>query len=363
MIRALINKNALIHNVEQIKRLCPDKKIMAVVKANAYGHGIEAVVDCLYKHGIKSFAVSNIYEAETIREIAKGADILILSRTPSSYIERVIRNDFIQTISNVGNASVIQKHLKQNSGNRLRCHIKIDTGMTRFGVNTFDELDTIMAFSQLKPEAFYTHFSDADSIEIENREFTAKQQAQIQKFAEKYNMKYHAHNSAGALYHGELSGDMIRLGVSLYGYRPNTAFESPVKLKPVMTLKTDIVQIRDVPAGTPISYGRRYTADSYRRIAVVAAGYADGYSRRHSNRGKVIINGKLAPICGNVCMEYIMADITDIDNVKVGDEVTIYGDEDSGISVEDIADSLGTIPYEVTCAVAHRVERQLTIDS
>ncbi|MCL1788752.1 MAG: alanine racemase [Oscillospiraceae bacterium] len=359
MTRVEINLSALVYNLKRIRSLSSDKELIAVVKANAYGHGSGIISDCLYKHGVRCFAVSSFYEAEQIREVVGESDILILGATSESFINEVAENDYIQAIVSVEHARKICEHLKKNAvaNRRIRCHIKVDTGMTRFGVSALGELTEIMEMPLLKPEALFTHFSSADAFDSESRAFTINQQSKFVKFASMYKLKYHSQNSAGVLYHKDFSGDMVRAGIALYGYRPNTAIKSPVKLKPVLTLKSEVVQIREVGAGTAVSYGRSYITDSSRRLAVVPVGYADGYSRNHSNKGKVLINGNLASVRGKVCMDYIIVDITDTDNVKVGDEVIVYGGADSEISVEHIADSLGTIPYEVTCAVSERVPR------
>ncbi|MCL2071221.1 MAG: alanine racemase [Oscillospiraceae bacterium] len=358
-MRAEINLNALTSNLNGIRSLCPGKEVLAVVKANAYGHGIEIVTAHLYKQGVKNFAVSNVFEAKQIHSIINGGDILILGRTDESFIDEIIENNYLQAIVSVEHGRQMSALSVKKGNGKIRCHIKVDTGMTRLGITAIDELNELMQLPGLKPEALFTHLSSADSLEPADMEYTINQQSKFTKFASRYNLKCHSQNTGGVMYHGGFGGDVVRAGIALYGYRPNTAIQSPIELKSVMSLKSEVIQIREVGAGVPVSYGRSYVTDLPQRLAVVAVGYADGYSRMHSGRGKVLINGKFAPIRGRVCMEYTVVDITNIGGVNIGDEVVVYSDSElyGEIGIEHIADMLGTIPYEVTCAVAGRVLR------
>jgi alanine racemase len=376
MITAEINLNALSHNLEVIKTLSFGKQILAVVKANAYGHGIEIISEHLYKLGVRNFAVSSLIEANKIRDIVKSGDILILGITPTSFIGEVIENNYIQTIVSVEQALSYADYtgkircspLRNNwqtdlpTAAPIRHHIKIDTGMTRFGISTAEELRSIMEIPGLKPEGLFTHLACADSSNESDREFVINQQTKFAEIARKYKishgLKCHSQNSAGVLYYSDFEGDMVRAGIALYGYCA-PSLPSGLYLKPVMSVKSMINQIREVGAGVPVSYGRTYITESPSRLAVIPVGYADGYSRLHSNKGKVVINGELAPIRGRVCMDYIIVDVTHIDDVKVGDCVEIYGNSHKEISIEHISESIGTIPYEVTCAVSERVKRMV----
>jgi alanine racemase len=363
--RAEISLNALTHNLTAVKSLLNQThppEIIAVVKANAYGHGIEAVTAHLYSSGVRNFAVSDLREAEQIKDLVPNGNILILGvchLNSIEFINTVVMNDYIQTIPSVVHARRICEQLR-GMPKILRCHVKTDTGMTRFGISTTNELDEIMKMPELRVEAVFTHFPHADSCKARDVEFTINQQAKFVEFARKYKndgLKIHSQNSAGVLYHREFEADFVRVGLALYGYRPNTAVVSPIELKPVMSVKSAVAQVREVAAGTPVGYSRSYHTDSAGKLAVIPVGYADGYSRLNSNRGKVVINGKIAPIRGKVCMDYIIADVSGIDGVEIGDEVLIYSDLYKETSIEHIADELGTIPYEVTCAVASRVPR------
>jgi alanine racemase len=352
MTRAEINLSALTDNLNGIRGLCGGKEVLAVVKANAYGHGTELVSASLHKQGVRNFAVSSVFEADAIRDIVPDSDIIIFGATPEELTDRVAENNYVQTVVSVEHAQRICRARRA-----VRAHIKIDTGMTRYGISTFEDLQQIMQMPELKVEGLFTHFSSADSLDPADREFTLNQQSKFVEFVSKYSLKTHSQNTAGVLYHSEFGGEMVRAGIALYGYRPNTMIEAPFPLKAVMSLKSEITQIREVGAGVPVSYGRHYVTDSPRKLAVIPVGYADGYSRLHSDRGKVEIAEKIAPVRGRVCMDYIIADITDTDGVSVGDEVVIYSDTNKEIGIEHIADSIGTIPYEVTCAVSARVPR------
>jgi len=338
--KAEINLNALTHNLNVIKSLSQGKDVLAVVKANAYGHGIDIVAPHLHKFGVRHFAVSSVDEADTLNELISGGDILILGTTPISCIDRVNKNGYIQAAGSVDYAKSLPK--------QTRTHIKIDTGMTRFGINTAEELIRIR--QHLRLEAIFTHFPVADSSEPSDVEFTINQQAKLVELSNAYkfslvsdSIPFHSQNSAGVFNHRDFGGCMVRTGLALYGYFPG--------LKQVMTLKSQIAQIRQVEAGVPVGYGRSYTTESPCTLAVVPVGYADGYSRLHSNKGRVVIRGEAVPIRGRVCMDYIIVDVTGIDGVQVGDEVQVYG------SISEAAQSIGTIPYEITCAVSSRVER------
>lgn len=377
MTKAEINLNALTHNLNEIKKHSGNKEIIAVVKANAYGHGIEIVSKHLYKSGVRYFAVSDFAEAEQIRGIVggdkrdkrdKSEGNILLFGADNPFIEETIKNNYIQTVVSVEHARALCEQSRkfcESYGKSLRCHIKIDTGMTRFGISTPEELSEIMTLPFLKPEGLFTHFSCADSAEPSDVEFTVNQQAKFVELARRYkkeckskgyNLKLHSQNTGGIFNHSGFGGDMVRAGLALYGYGADSLIQ-------VMSFKSKIAQIRDVPKGTPVSYGRGYVTENDCRLAVIPAGYADGYSRLLSNKGKVLINGKLSPIRGRVCMDYIIVDVTGTGGVKVGDEAEIYSCKNKETTVEHIAEITGTIPYEVTCAVSARVTRQLTVDN
>lgn len=353
---AEINLDALDSNIAQIKKLIGGKEIMAVVKANAYGHDDKTVCTELSRLGVNYFAVSNIWEAEDLRDILPNANIIVFGYTEEPYIDSIIKHDIIHTVGSVEYAKRLSDYaLAKNA--KIRVHIKVNTGMTRIGIDTEEEMDKILAMEGLKCEGAYTHFAVADSLDESDIEYTDRQESKLLSIAKNKGLLIHSQNSGGILYHSDYEGDIVRAGVIMYGYMPNTACEVPMKLTPVMSVRSTVCQLKRVPAGTDVSYGRTYTANSEKLLAVIPVGYADGYSRQLSNNGFVGIRGKLAPICGRVCMDQIIVDVTDIEGVTVGDVAEIYSDKFPETTIDNIADKLGTIGYELVCNVGHRVPR------
>lgn len=353
---AEISLDALDSNIAQIKKLIGGKEIMAVVKANAYGHDDKTVCTELSRLGVNYFAVSNIWEAEDLRDILPNANIIVFGYTEEPYIDSIIKHDIIHTVGSVEYAKRLSDYaLAKNA--KIRVHIKVNTGMTRIGIDTEEEMDKILAMEGLKCEGAYTHFAVADSLDESDIEYTDRQESKLLSIAKNKGLLIHSQNSGGILYHSDYEGDIVRAGVIMYGYMPNTACEVPMKLTPVMSVRSTVCQLKRVPAGTDVSYGRTYTANSEKLLAVIPVGYADGYSRQLSNNGFVGIRGKLAPICGRVCMDQIIVDVTDIEGVTVGDIAEIYSDKFPETTIDNIADKLGTIGYELVCNVGHRVPR------
>lgn len=353
---AEISLDALDSNIAQIKKLIGGKEIMAVVKANAYGHDDKTVCTELSRLGVNYFAVSNIWEAEDLRDILPNANIVVFGYTEEPYIDSIIKHDIIHTVGSVEYAKRLSDYaLAKNA--KIRVHIKVNTGMTRIGIDTEEEMDKILAMEGLKCEGAYTHFAVADSLDESDIEYTDRQESKLLSIAKNKGLLIHSQNSGGILYHSDYEGDIVRAGVIMYGYMPNTACEVPMKLTPVMSVRSTVCQLKRVPAGTDVSYGRTYTANSEKLLAVIPVGYADGYSRQLSNNGFVGIRGKLAPICGRVCMDQIIVDATDIEGVTVGDIAEIYSDKFPETTIDNIADKLGTIGYELVCNVGHRVPR------
>jgi alanine racemase len=343
---AEIDLPALAGNVAQVRKLAPDKEIIAVVKANAYGHGDNIICKELYKLGINFFAVSCIDEAVQIKEYVGNSEILIFGFMDSGSFAAAFDNNFILS---VGSLDYARELLKQNK--KIRIHIKINTGMNRVGINTESELDEILSLPNLKCEAVYTHFSSADSELEADINFTRSQQEKLLSYAKNRGLKIHSQNSGGILLHSDFEADYVRAGLILYGLMP---FEN---ISPVMSLKSVIHQIRELKKDDYVSYGRAYKASENRLAAVVPVGYADGYSRMNSNSGTVIVKNTLCPVLGRVCMDQIIIDVTDADDVKVGDEVIIYSADYEQTNIINIAQRLGTIPYEIVCAVSQRVRR------
>ncbi|MCL2637259.1 MAG: alanine racemase [Oscillospiraceae bacterium] len=350
------NLCAIASNVAEIRKAAPGKEIIAVVKANAYGHGDTLICAELKKLGVNFFAVSCIDEAVHIKEVIGTSDVLIFGFTEAKRLKEAAENGFILTIGDIEYARELSA-FASSENIKLRAHVKINTGMNRVGINTEAELEEILSLSGLNCEAIYTHFSCADSNSADDVAFTRSQQEKFFALAKNRGLKLHTQNSGGVLFHGDFEADYVRAGLILYGLSPDSNFPAPIKLSPVMSLKSVIHQIRLLNAGDFVSYGRTYEASETRKAAVIPVGYADGYSRSHSNSGFVAVKSTLCPVLGRVCMDQIVIDVTDVSDAKVGDEVLIYSADFKETSIDYIAEKLGTIPYEVICAVSNRVQR------
>ena len=361
-----IDTNALKHNFEIIKSHSNNSKIMAVVKANAYGHSVKIVAPLLDKWGADCFAVSNIEEAEQLREIGIKKPVLIFGYTPEICAEKLAELDITQAVYSREYGEHLSKCAKEKNVN-IKIHIKLDTGMGRIGFDCrSDELkgieDAIRAakFDNFIFDGVFTHFAVSDSQNLSDIEFTDIQFDRFMKGIEKFKEAglnpncCHCSNSAAFCLAPDKHIDMSRPGIILYGLTPSDKLNLPQNLMPVMTLKTVVSMVKNVEKGEPISYGRTYFTDKKQVIATLAVGYADGYNRLLSNKGYVIIKGKKAPIVGKVCMDQMTVDITGIENVSVGDEVILFGKE---LPVEEISALCDTINYETVCAVSSRVKR------
>lgn len=354
---AEINLDALKSNAAVIKRYADGKEIIAVVKANGYGHGDIRCARVLSGEGISKFAVSNAWEAEHLRKNGITGGILILGFTD---VDFALENHDMGYIFTVGSAEYAETLSARASklGVKIPVHIKINTGMSRVGIDTLEDAAEIKALGGLDALACYTHFAVSDSFDSDCGEFTEQQYAKAYNISRELNLPLHTQNSGGLLYHGAFEGDFCRPGIILYGHKPASGMPVPDGIKPIMRLKSVVSSIRTIKKGETVSYGRTFTAQRDTRIALIPCGYADGFNRRLSNRWNVIINGHSAPIRGYICMDQSMADITDFPDIKIGDEVTIFSDEtEGGSSFEHAADLIGTISYELLCAVGTRVPR------
>ena len=353
---AEINLDALGNNIKEIQKFAPDKDIMAVVKANAYGHGVALVAPELFSLGITRFCVSNMGEAKELRALLPAADILIFGCAEEEWFEDICALNLIQTVGDREFAGALSEWAVRNNKN-VRVHIKIDTGMSRIGIETRDELSEILSLKGLTAEGIYTHFACSDSLEADDIEFTEGQEKMLRDVAEiAGDIPVYSQNSGGILYHPDFAGKIIRSGIITYGCMPSTAEELPIKLTPILTLKSQVCQVKTIPAGRAVGYGRAFVTERETRVAVIPVGYADGYSRRLSHCGKVLINGQLCPVLGRVCMDQMMVDVTGAD-VKAGDTAVLYSDTHPELTVDAIADKIGTIGYELLCAVGARVPR------
>mgnify|MGYP002625984911 CR=1 FL=1 len=355
---AEIDLDALDNNIRLIKQAAEGRPVMAVVKADAYGHCAEMVAAELWREGVQSYAVSNVLEALDLRKTLPEAQIVIFGYCDPEWQDDIIAGDLEQTAANVEHARMISDTGIAKAV-KMKVHIKVNTGMNRVGIDTAEELREIMELPGLEIKGVYTHFAVADSSDPSDIEYTRAQQRKLNEVAaaaKAAGIPVYSRNSGGILYHGDLGGDMVRSGIITYGCMPNTALPVPIGIRPVMRLRAAVCQLKTVPAGTAVSYGRTFVTSRETVLAVIPAGYADGYSRGLSNKGAVYINGHRAPIVGRVCMDQMMVDVTGIP-VKAGDAAELYSDTIDEIKVDNIADTLGTIGYELLCLVSKRVPR------
>jgi len=359
---AEISLSALDHNVGAISgKMNAGAKMMAVVKADAYGHGESEIIQRLSAAGIRYFAVSNLEEALHVRAQCPDAEILILGYTPPECAETLSSANIIQGIISPEYACALNSR-----GKVVRGHIKLDTGMGRVGLRQnspeqfADTIEDITHLRNLRIEGLYTHLAVADSEDPEDIAFTKSQITAIRDIdaaLRKRHIRFpqvHYLNSAGLLYHNDDVSTLVRAGIILYGLAPNAELLVPLDLRPVMSLRSVISHVKHIPAGMSVSYGRTYTCEGPRRFGVLPIGYADGLHRSLSGELDVFIGGERAHQCGRICMDMCMVDITHLPHVQVGDAVEIFGELQR---VNELAAIAGTIPYELLCAVSPRVPR------
>ena len=366
---AEISLSRLRRNVEKCRSILPDGvEMTCVVKANCYGHGIENIIPCLELDcGINWFAVSNLVEAIELRDLGVTGEILILGYTPPKNAPELIEYDIIQTITELTYAEELSKECP--IGEKVRCHIAVDTGMTRIGLrgdtkSLCDDAEKIVRLPSLSVEGLFTHLSAADSDSPDDIAYTNMQIEKLIEIKQELNRRLiiieHLHflNSAGAAYHPDPRGDLARFGIMLFGLSPNAELKLPVELEPVMELKAAVSQVKTVEAEIDVSYGRTYTTEKETVVAVVTIGYADGYPRLLSGKAEVLIKGRRAKVIGRICMDQLMIDVTDIDGVREGDVVTLFGtDGGDRITADELAGMIGTIGYEIVCGISPRVPR------
>lgn len=354
---AEINLDVLQENIRIIKQLAHGKDIIAVVKANAYGHGDTHCAHTLNKCGITHFAVSNLWEAQGLSDAGIKGQILIFGYCDIPLIFENLDKNYIFTIGDTAYAKELSDEAIKR-GLKVPVHIKLDTGMSRVGISTAEEADFILSQRGLDCQAGYTHFAVADSLDDNDIAYTCRQQQLLSDICRSRGLKMHSQNSGGIIYHDSFDGDFVRAGIIMYGHKPDSAYPFPKAIKPIFSLKSVVSQLKTIPAGTSVSYGRTFTAQRETKLALVSCGYADGFNRRLSGQWSCKVNGKYAPVCGRICMDQTLLDVTDIPDIKVGDIVTIYSDEpEGGCSLEKAAELIGTINYELLCAIGTRVPR------
>ncbi len=360
---ALISLGNLRHNVREVQKLVgKSRRIMAIVKANAYSHGIDLIAPALVEEGISDFGVANINEAVHLRKLLEDfpAQILAFASPLLSQIELYIKHDISLCLGDFETLRLAEA-LAQKFGKPIDVHLKIDTGMGRLGVLPKEALllaHAVERSEHLNLKAVFTHFASSDS----DKAFTQKQLSTYTALVSELehslgrSVLKHTANSGAVITEKNAYLDMVRPGILLYGYTPRTGLKSPLSLKPVMQLQAKVVFIKTVERGTSISYGRKWIARKRSRIATIAIGYYDGYHRNLSNKAKVLINGKFFEQVGAVTMDAIMVNLGNDTSVQVGDAAVLFGwNEGCGANV--LTDKEGTIVYELLCSVSPRVHR------
>jgi len=369
--RAEINLGHLKHNIISFRDYIADEtEIMAVVKADGYGHGASETASVALKHGATWLGVAFVEEGIKLRREGFKAPILVLNPPFSNQAELFFEYNLIPTIFTWNTAKVFSDWAVKK-----RCtkdfHLKVDTGMGRVGIFPHTGAESFLEAAEKLPglncSGIYTHFATADE---KDKSYAQKQLARFLELVDHLKVKgtcpsvVHAANSAAALEMPEAWLDLVRLGISMYGYYPSEKVDkSTLRLKPLMSLKSRVSFTKSVPPGTCISYGCTYTTKRETTVATIPLGYGDGYSRLLSNKAHVLIRGRRHPIIGRICMDQFMVDISDDPGIKAGDEAVLYGEQNNeSMPVEEIASLLGTINYEVVCAVGKRVPRVYRLD-
>ena len=363
---AVIDLDAIGHNLRVLRSLLPRSvSICAIVKADAYGHGAVPVSKELEAQGIEGFGVATVEEGLELRRAGIQRPIMVLG-VGFSGIETAQQHGLAPVVYSPGTAQRIAEAARRMK-KPLSVHLKIDTGMGRLGLLAEEwqgVLEDLRASPWIEVEGIATHFSSADS----DAEFTRTQLDRFRRAVEQTRgireapvSQIHAANSAGLVNHPKSAFTMVRPGLLLYGSYPEPGLRHKITVRPAMTFRTHVLYVKSLPPGSPVSYGQTFHTKRASRIATLAVGYADGYRRDLSNRGWVLIRGHRVPVVGNVTMDLTMVDVTDIPDASEGDEVILFGPgQGTCLPVEDLAEEIGTISYELLCAVSRRVPRIYT---
>lgn len=357
---AEVNIQDIAFNTQQIRRLIGDSQLMAVVKANAYGHGALEVAHTVLANGASWLAVAIPEEGVRLRRAGIAAPILVLGAVSPEEVEVCVAKDLAVTLYEQQTA-----HILANAARKLqktaKVHVKVDTGMSRLGIPdsaAVEFIRRVMRLPGIEVQGVFTHFADAENP---NQEYLRWQWQRFERVLAALKREgihipcRHAANTAAALFFPQSHLDMVRVGLALYGMYPDD--RRPISLKPALALKTRIAALKRVPAGTAVSYGCSYVTWKDTTLAILPIGYADGLSRKLSNKGHVLIGGKACPIVGKVTMDHTIVDVGDLP-VSVGDEVVLIGSSGQAqITADHWAKWMDTINYEVTCLISSRVER------
>lgn len=373
-----IDLSAYAHNIRELRRITqPQARLMAVVKANGYGHGAIEVARTALQNGAELLGVARLHEAVELRKAGLAAPILIFGYSPPESTPTIVDNELIQTVYSPASAQALSEQAARR-GEKIKVHIKIDSGMGRLGLLVDDPADkpspgsaaarsisdvkTISRLANVEVEGIFTHFATADSAD------KSYATAQLKRFTgflgrlESDGLKpplRHAANSAALIDLPDSHLDLVRPGIATYGLNPSAEIhQNRVQLRPVMTLKSRIIHLKQVPAGFHISYGITYRTDKPTTIATVPVGYADGINRMLSSRGYMLVHGQRVPIVGRVCMDLTMLDVGALHDVQIEDEVVVFGRQsDEALAADKLATTLGTINYEIVTSIAGRVPR------
>lgn len=362
---AEVNLNVIDSNMRALRaQVNPMAKVMAIVKADAYGHGAPEVAETVLNSGADLLGIATVEEGAQLRECHINAPILVLGYTPLWQLDDIIQHKLIQTVFDVNTAQELSR-AALGFGCRAPIHIKIDTGMSRLGFFPGDEavadILRINAMPGIEIQGFLTHFASSG----DDAEFTALQYRRFDQFIQMLKQagvkvaNLHVSNSGAVLNRPDMALDIVRTGILLYGLTPSVGIDfRGLSVQPALSWKTQVAHVKMLEPEISVGYGRTFYTQRKTLLAVLPIGYADGYSRRLSNCGRVLIGGSFAPVIGRVCMDQIMVDITGLSNIKPGDEAVLIGRQgDKEITATDLAQIQDTICYEVVCAIGKRVPR------
>ncbi|RCX20471.1 alanine racemase [Fontibacillus phaseoli] len=369
--RAIIDLDALHSNYAELRQGLPaDMKLLACVKANAYGHGAVTVAKELERYGADYLSVAFLDEALELRHAGIKLPILVLGYTPPHGVRTAWEHDITLNVFSLDVLECIRDLDPSEFSHRLKVHIKIDSGMGRLGLLPGEEAVAFVRAAQqiphLEVEGLFTHYATADE---EDKSYTLEQYRRFQDVVDALRENdihipiIHTGNSAIAIDLPELSCRMVRIGIALYGLYPSDEVNRDrIKLSPILTLKTELVRVKTMPPHSAISYGAKYVTDREERIGTLPIGYADGYSRMLGGKAQVLIRGRRVPVVGTICMDQCMVSLQPLADeakaIQAGEEVVLIGQQSGGqITADELASALGTIHYELVCMLAHRVPR------
>ncbi|MCX4315827.1 MAG: alanine racemase [Lachnospiraceae bacterium] len=364
-IQAEINLDAICSNIEEIKRIVrPETAVMAVIKADGYGHGAIPIAYAVQEK-VGGFGVAAIQEALNLRKAGIKKLVLVLGYTPPEYYKELVAADISQTVFRYEMAKRLSEEAGRQ-GKKARIHMKVDTGMGRIGFavcpQSIEEISRIAALPAVEIEGIFTHFAGADEAD---KSSARKQLERFEWFCDSLAAEgidipmRHAANSAAIIDLPQANYDMVRAGIAIYGMYPSEEVNKrALALRPALSLRSHVVYVKELEAGQGISYGSTYITTRRTLVATVPVGYADGYPRSLSSKGYVLIQGKRAPVIGRICMDQMMVDVTEIPETKIGDSVTLVGTDGAAcITVEEAAALAGTFNYEFVCNLSKRVPR------